>query len=140
MNLFGTVTTAGLSGITTSDDGTVVINGELDNTGATLDVGTGSALGTPGFGTILGGTVHDTGSGLLTSGRHAGRSDVSGRADAGGQWAVPVCRGRADAGDGSNGSQPGGIDLSGAVNSAIWLLGSETLNNATLKLRREQRE
>ena len=131
LNLFGTVTTAGLSGITTSDDGTVVINGELDNTGATLDVGTGSALGTPGFGTILGGTVHDTGSGLLTQGGTLDGVTYQGVLTLAGNGQSLFVEGGLTL-ETEAGGQPGSIDLSGATNSSITLLDSETLNDATL--------
>ena len=131
LNLFGTVTTAGLSGITTSDDGTVVINGELDNTGATLDVGTGSAFGTPGFGTILGGTVHDTGSGLMTQGGTLDGVTYQGVLTLAGNGQSLFVEGGLTL-ETEAGGQPGSIDLSGATNSSITLLDSETLNNATL--------
>ena len=71
LNLGGTFTLAQLGSITRSG-GTINIFGTLDNTGTTLDVGTGTALGTLTLdngsnraGTIEGGTIADSGSGLL---------------------------------------------------------------------------
>ena len=131
LNLFGTVTTAQLSGIGASDGGVLEINGVLDNTGATLNVGAGSVLGTLGFGTILGGTVHDGGSGLLANGGTLDGVTYQGVLALTGNEQQLFVEGGLTL-ESAAGGQPGSIDLSGAVNSVIWLLGSETLNNATL--------
>jgi hypothetical protein len=59
------VTTAQLLSID-DEGGQIEIVGTLDNTGATLDIGAGTALGTLllSTGTILGGVVQDFGDGL----------------------------------------------------------------------------
>ena len=66
VNLYGSYTTAQLA-LFDNDDDTITIDGTLTNTGQTLTVGSGSALGTvvlASGGTIVGGTIVDQGSGV----------------------------------------------------------------------------
>ena len=70
VHLYGSYTTAQLALFDNRND-TITIDGTLTNTGATLNVGPGSALGTvvlASGGTIVGGTIVDQGSGVSFQG------------------------------------------------------------------------
>ena len=78
VELYGTFTTAMLAVFAGQGD-TIEVYGTLDNTGTTLAVGTGSALGTltlEGGGVIVSGTIQDAGSGADHPGGYAARRDL----------------------------------------------------------------
>lgn len=74
LELWGAQTTASLAGIDNAHGGTIQFVTTLDNTGSTLTVGAGTALGTISFAdsngppTILGGTIVDHGGGIRAGG------------------------------------------------------------------------
>jgi RHS repeat-associated protein len=80
LHLGGSITTSQLGDIT-NNGGTVYIDGTLDNTGQTLTVGAGSALGNVVLqGTIVGGTIVDQGAGLTFQGGTLDGANVVGLA------------------------------------------------------------
>jgi hypothetical protein len=130
LNLRGSLTLAQL-GTLTHAGGTVNVTGTLDDTGATLNVGTGTALGTVTLasgGTIKNGTIADAGSGLALSGgtldgvTYEGTLDVS---------VVYVKDGITLTGVGGSGN--GTVNLTGSFGS-FYAVGTETLDNATLNV------
>ena len=132
LDLAGTFTTAGLKGITASGGGTLEISGLLVNTGATLDIGAGSTLTTVDLaGTVLGGTVLDSGSGLAKHGCPLGGVTYEGVLTLAGFAPSLLVEGGLTL-ETAAGGQPGSIDLSGAEFGQISVLDSETLNHATL--------
>ena len=132
LDLQGTETTAQLGGMT-FDGGTLEIGGVLDNTGATLDVGTGTAQGSLllSGGTIEGGTIEAAGGGFAS--RNGTLDGVTWQ----GVLALTASSQSLFVTDGltlqtASAGSPGSIDLSGASYSSISVLGSGTLDNATL--------
>ncbi len=71
-------TLQGINGISLSGGGSLILDGVLDNTGETLDLGAGSVWGGLNFSTILGGTITDGGQGLTQSGTFEGVTVLSG--------------------------------------------------------------
>ena len=134
LNLGGSFTTAALSTITRSG-GTVTLNGSVDNSAATLDVGTGSALGTlvlPTGAAVSGGVIHDAGGGLAPQGAALDGVTYEGTLDLSASNAlVHVSGGIVFAGAG--GSGPGSINLTGS-DATLTVNDTETLNNATLSI------
>ena len=134
LNLGGSFTTAALSTITRSG-GTVTLNGSVDNSAATLDVGTGSALGTlvlPTGAAVSGGVIHDAGGGLAPQGAALDGVTYEGTLDLSASNAlVHVSGGIVFAGAG--GSGPGSINLTGS-DATMTVNDTETLNNATLSI------
>ncbi|WP_158932493.1 choice-of-anchor D domain-containing protein [Acidisphaera sp. S103] len=133
LNLGGTFTTAALDTIGASG-GEIDITGTLINTGATLDVGPGSALGTVTLsGTIVGGVIHDAGSGLLGNFgtlegvTYEGTLDLSSSSGA----AVQIVNGITLTGVGGTGS--GTVNLTGHY-SSFTIDNTTTLNNATIDI------
>ena len=139
--LLGTVTLPEINMITSHVGGLVVLEGTLNN-GGTLNVGAGSGVGQVVLtGKINGGTIHDGGLGLefvpvpsvfasptLQAVTYQGSLDLSESSAS-----LTVVGGLTVTGAG--GSGPGAINLTGS-NSRLTLSGSQTLDNATLRLAR----
>jgi hypothetical protein len=122
--------------------GTVEFDGKLDNTGTTLNLGTGTALGTlvlasHEFGGIFNGTIHDAGSGLIFEGAildgvtYQGTLDLSAGLGPNGRNSLYIKNGITWTGVGGTGN--GLINLTGA-GSDLYVEGVETLDNATLNI------
>ena len=140
LNLRGTFTQAQLGTVTRSG-GTINLKGTLDNVSATLNVGTGTALGTltlAANGTIRSGTVADSGSGLASFG-----GDLDGVAYQGTLDLTPdgsllsIKDGITFSGPG--GSGPAVINLgtsqrNGGKTNEIDVLGNQTLDNVTIDI------
>ena len=114
---------------------TVTIDGTLTNSGSTLTVGLGSALGTvvlPSGGTIVGGTIVDQGSGVefqsgtLSGVTYDGTMDLSPN-----NSTVYIANGLTA--NNQAGAAPGTINLTG-VSDSIYFEGNQTFNNATINL------
>ena len=133
LSIAGSITLAGLGHMVLSN-ATIGVSGILDSTGGTLSVGTGSLIGRLNLtGTLRGGTIMDTGSGLLCQGgalldnvSYRGTLDLS-RPFA--QLALA---------DGLNltalnGSKPGTILLTGAASRLITTT-SQALDNVTIDI------
>ena len=138
LNLGGSLTLAQL-GTVNHTGGVINITGTLDDTGTTLNVGTGTALGAvvlASNGTIKNGTIADAGSGLTFSG---GTLD-------GVTYQGPLNLSQASSSlyikdgitlTGAGGSGNGTINLTG-TGSYLYAVGTETLDNATLNIGRQQ--
>ena len=134
LNLGGSLTLAQL-GTVNHTGGVINITGTLDDTGTTLNVGTGTALGAvvlASNGTIKNGTIADAGSGLTFSG---GTLD-------GVTYQGPLNLSQASSSlyikdgitlTGAGGSGNGTINLTG-TGSYLYAVGTETLDNATLNI------
>jgi hypothetical protein len=129
INFESYLTTASLETLQTAG-GTVNIGGYLDNTGATLTVGAGTALGTLFLdGTIANGTIVDEGGGISTEGGALANLTYDGTiniANAGEKLALI-----GDSFAGASGTGMGTINLTGA-NAYLYTPDSTTLNNAVL--------
>ena len=134
LNLGSTFTFAQL-GTLNHTGGVVNVTGTLNDADATLNVGTGTALGTltlVSSGTIETGTIADSGSGLAFAGgtlsgvTYDGTMDLSPNSSS-----VTVTNGLTMAGFGGTGA--GIINLTGQ-SSILYAEGTETLNNATLNI------
>ena len=131
LNLGGGFTTASLQlGTLTHTAGTVNITGTLDNTGATLNLGTGTGPGTltlASGGTIKNGTiVAATGIGVTGSGGTLDGVTYQGILDLSPTSASVFIK------DGFTGGSGGAtINLTGA-SSSLYSVGTETLDNATI--------
>jgi len=129
-----TLTTAQLKTISAAA-GTVEITtgGTLNNTGATLSVGAGSALGTIALaGTIAGGTIADAGGGISPAGGTLSGVTYEGIINLTASNAeLFVANGLTVTGVGGTGA--GTINLTGNTSSLLFTT-SATLNNATVNL------
>ena len=131
LTLLGDMTRDQLNSIVRSG-GTVAIGGTVDNSGGTLQVGAGTALGTLDFyGTISNGTIHDAGSGFVFGGdalldgvTYQGVLDLSS-----GTEGLRLQNGITLTGTDGNG--PGVIDLTGGI---LDTLGTMALDNATVNV------
>ncbi len=139
INLYGSLTLANLNALTRSG-GIINLQGMMEGSGGTLNVGTGSALGTlQGLGgTIAHSTVHDTGGGLIflrpLSGNGTTLDSVSYRGVlnlAPGQSSVVIKDGITLTG--VDGTGIGLVNLTGA-GSVLYADGTETLDNATINM------
>jgi hypothetical protein len=123
------LTTASLATLQNAG-GAVTIGGYLDNTGATLTVGAGTAPGTLFLdGTITGGTIADAGGGISTEGGTLSNLTYDGTlniANAGERLALI-----GDSFAGVGGTGLGTINLTGA-SAYLFTPDSTTLNNAVL--------
>jgi hypothetical protein len=123
----------------------VFVDGSLDNTGATLNLGAGSSYGSfvlfsgspagvpinlPGE--IKGGTIVDRGSGLLLEGGTLDGVRYQGALDLSVSKASLTVKDGLDATD-TAGSGPGTVNLTG-VNSTLYFLGTQTFGNATINI------
>jgi hypothetical protein len=134
LGLGGNFTMAQLGTLNRSG-GTVNVIGTLDNTGVTLNVGTGTTLGTltlASGGTIKNGTIIDAGSGLAFSRGTLDRVTYQGTLDLSGSGAAAYVNDGITL-TGTGGSGNGTINLTGA-GSVIDAEGTETLDNATLNI------
>jgi hypothetical protein len=130
LDLKGTLTTAQLLNDFALSNTTIDISGLLINTGATLDIGAGSALGTIDLsGTIEGGVVHDAGGGLISSGGTLEGVTYEGTLDlSAGYTALAIAGGITLTG--LNGAGPGTVNLTSSE-SFHFIDNTTTLNNAT---------
>src|SRR6202044_644016 len=132
LNLESPFTTAQLGTIDHSG-GAIDIAGTLNNAGATLNIGTGTALGTltlESNGTIENGTIADAGSGLTFSSGTLSGVTYQGPLNLSSS-SLYVSNGLTLRGLG--GSGPGTLNLTGTY-SYLYLAGTETRNNATINL------
>ena len=134
LNLGSSFTLAQL-GTLNHTGGIVNVTGTLNDAGATLNVGTSTALGTLTLvsgGTIENGTIADAGSGLaFTGGTLSGVTyDATMNLSASSSY-VYVTNGLTMAGVGGTGT--GTINLTGQ-SAQLYAEGSETLNNATINI------
>ena len=131
----GGVTLAQL-GTVTNTGGVVNLQTTLNNAGTTLNVGSGTAMGTLTLatnGTIANGTIADHGSGIAFAGGTLSGVSYDGTMDMSGSGsAVYVTNGLTLAG--VNGTGSGTINLTGAGGSQLDAQGSETLSNATINI------
>ncbi len=134
VNLYGSYTTPQLA-VFANDDDTITIDGTLTNTGQTLTVGSGSALGTvvlASGGMIVGGTIVDQGSGVefqsgtLSGVTYDGTLNLSPNNST-------VYIATSLTANNSAGTGPGTINLTG-VSDTISFEGTQTFNNATINL------
>jgi hypothetical protein len=116
------------------NNATVGISGTLNNSGGTLELGAGSALGRLKLtGTITGGIIQDEGGGLSAAGG-ATLNDVQyeGLLDLSHPFQNLTFTGGINL-TGSTGTLPGTLLLTGAA-SRVLAMGNETLNHATVYL------
>ena len=134
VNLYGSYTTA-LLALFDNEADTITIDGTLTNTGQTLTVGAGSALGTvilPSGGSIVGGTIVDQGSGVKFQGGtlsgviYDGTLNLSPNSST-----VYIANGLTA--NNLAGTGPGTINLTG-YDDSIYFEGNQTFNNATINL------
>ena len=134
INLYGSYTTAQLAVFANQGD-TITIDGTLTNTGATLTVGSGSALGTvvlASAGTIVGGTIVDQGSGIefqggtLSGVTYDGTLNLSANSSS-------VYVATSLTATGVNGTGAGTVNLTGTSDD-IYFEGNQTFDNATINL------
>ena len=134
INLYGSYTTALLALFDNRND-TITIDGTLTNTGQTLTVGLGSALGTvvlASGGTIVGGTIVDQGSGMsFQSGTLSGVT-YDGTLDLSPNNSTVYIANSLTANN-LAGTGPGTINLTG-ISDNIYFEGNQTFNNATINL------
>ena len=129
VNLYGSYTTAQLALFDNKAD-TITIDGTLTNTGETLTVGAGSALGTvilASDGSIVGGTVVDQGSGVNFQGGTLSGVTYDGTLSSNSPY-IYIATGLTA--DDLAGTGPGTINLTGT----IYFEGNQTFNNATINL------
>jgi hypothetical protein len=137
LRLGGSFTRAQLGTLT--NNGVVDIDGTLDDTNATLNIGGGSALGTLTLtipGTIKSGTIHDAGSGLLPNGGTLDGVTYQGTLDLSADRASVVVKDGITL-TGIGGSGTGLVNLTGAF-SDLRIQGSGTLDNATVDIGNSQ--
>lgn len=133
LHLGGHFTTAELKAIV-NDGGALLIDGAMDNTGATFRVEAGTANGIVGLqarSTIVGGVVRDTGAGLAFHGGTLSGVTYQGTLDLS-AGRLRLHR-RGPHRDRLEWHGPGAIRLTG-VGSSLEATGGETLNNATLTI------
>ena len=134
VNLYGSYTTAQLAVFDNQSD-TVTIDGTLTNTGSTLTVGLGAALGKvvlASGGTIVGGTIVDQGSGVLFQSGTLSGVTYDGTMDLSpNNSTVYIANGLTA--NNQAGAAPGTINLTG-VSDSIYFEGNQTFNNATINL------
>jgi hypothetical protein len=127
---FQNYVTTGQLGTISAAAGTVEIDGALDNTGATLTVGDGTALGSVKLkGTITGGVIADSGNGILFGDSTLSGVTYQGALSVGDNTQVVIANGLTVTG--ANGNGPGTINLTGN-SSVLSFLPSETIDNATI--------
>jgi fibronectin-binding autotransporter adhesin len=139
VTLNGTLTTAQFAALQGTGDTLNIANiGYFNNTGATLTVGAGSALGQVSLtGTIEGGTIIDLGSGItnqsLATGYHGTLSDVTydGAFLLGANTAINVLG--TFAATGANGLGPGTISIAGS-NSGLVFFDNRVVDNVAISL------
>ena len=134
VNLYGSYTTAQLAVFASQGD-TITIDGTLTNTGSTLTVGLGSALGTvvlPSGGTIVGGTIVDQGSGVLFQSGTLSGVTYDGTLDLS-AYNSTVYIATSLTANNLAGTAPGTINLTGEYDY-IYFEGNQTFNNATINL------
>ena len=134
VNLYGSYTTA-LLALFDNDTDTITIDGTLTNTGQTLTVGAGSALGTvilPSNETIVGGTIVDQGSGVKFQGGTLSGVIYDGTLDLSPSSSSVYIANSLTANN-LAGAEPGTINLTGYGDS-IYFEGNQTFNNATINL------
>jgi hypothetical protein len=115
--------------------GTLALTGTLNDTGATLNIGSGSALGTitlTSSGTIKSGIIHDVGSGLVFSGGTLDGVTYQGVMDMSAASASAIVKNGITL-TGLIGSGNGIINLTGQ-SGVLYAQGTETIDNATLNL------
>jgi hypothetical protein len=133
LNLGGSFSTASLSGITLGTGAAVEISGDLNNTGATLVLGSGSAFGAVSLsGTITGGTIVDAGGGIVAAYGTLDGLTYQGVLDLSASDAVLFAMGNLTF-EGGGGSGAGSIELTGN-GAALLYSGSGTINDATLNI------
>ena len=134
VNLYGSYTTAQLA-LFDNDTDTITIDGTLTNTGQTLTVGAGSALGTvilPSSGSIVGGTIVDQGSGVEFQGGTLSGVIYDGTLNLS-PYNSTVYIATGLTANNLAGTGPGTINLTGEYDS-IYFEGNQTFNNATINL------
>ena len=134
VNLYGSYTTA-LLALFDNEADTITIDGTLTNTGETLTVGAGSALGTvilPSSGSIVGGTIVDQGSGVKFQGGTLSGVIYDGTLDLSANSSSVYIANSLTANN-LAGAEPGTINLTGYGDS-IYFEGNQTFNNATINL------
>ena len=134
VNLYGSYTTAQLALFDNKAD-TITIDGTLTNTGETLTVGAGSALGTvilPGNETIVGGTIVDQGSGVSFQGGTLSGVTYDGTLNLSPNYSTVYIANGLTANN-LAGTGPGTINLTG-YSDTIYFEGNQTFNNATINL------
>ncbi len=128
----GSSSTATLNTLTRSG-GTVNIVGTLDNTGATLAVGTGTALGALGLqGTILNGRITNAGGGLVFAGGTLDGVTYQGTLDLSPASSYLAIRDGLTV-TGAGGTGAGTINLTGA-NAELDFYNTQSLDNATINI------
>ncbi len=133
LNLGGSFSTSSLSGGTLGTGATVEISGNLNNTGATLIVGTGSEFGAVSLsGTVTGGTITDAGGGIVADFGTLNGVTYEGVLNLSAANAVLFAMGTLTF-EGSGGSGAGIIDLTGNAAALIYT-GSSKLNNVTMNI------
>src|SRR5262249_40116092 len=132
LHLGGNISDPQLAGIT-NNGGTIYIDGTLDNTGQSLTVGAGSALGNVVLdGTITGGTIVDPGSGIQFRGGTLSGVTYDGTLDLSPNFSsLFVANGLTVTG--ADGSGPGTINLTG-FEDTLFVEGPTTLDNVTIAL------
>jgi fibronectin-binding autotransporter adhesin len=132
LTLGGNFNTASLNTVTRSG-GTVNLSGVIDNTSATINIGTGSALGTVNFsGTINGGIVHDGGNGLVANSGTLSGVTYQGTVNLSALSAqLTVTNGIALTD--LTGNNPGTVNLTG-FSSTLSVKGNAFLDNATINI------
>ncbi len=137
--VLGNVNPAVLANITLLDSNVELV-GTLTSTGTTLDVGAGTKLGTvlaTFSAAIVGGTIHDTGSGLAFLTSNYGQPQTLRDVTYQGVLSIGVANAYVLLDDvtlqGLNGSGPGSIVLSGA-GADLQLAHGTTLDNATVDI------
>jgi hypothetical protein len=133
LNLGGSFATSSLSGLTLGSGAAVEISGDLNNTGATLVLGSGSAFGAVNLsGTITGGTIADDGDGIIANYGTLDGLTYQGVLDLSASNALLYGMGTLNF-EGSGGSGAGAIDLTGN-GAALIYSGNGTINNATISI------
>ena len=133
VDLYGDFTTAMLAPFAGQGD-TIQIYGTLDNTGSTLAVGAGTALGTLALengGTIVGGTIQDAGSGVNFAGGTLDGVTYQGALNPAAQSAALYVAGGLTL-TGAGGAGPGILDL--GQYSTINFADTQTLDDATVTM------
>ena len=124
------VTTAGLGSFSTSTGGVIELYGgyTLANSGTTLDVGSTAQLTLAG--TISGGTIDDTGSGIVAAGGTLDGVTYLGTLNLAGYEASITVEGGLNV---STGGASGTIDVTGEF-ATLDFEGTQTINSATINL------
>ncbi|MBA3811869.1 MAG: hypothetical protein H0X27_09580 [Caulobacteraceae bacterium] len=134
LHLGGHFTTAEFKSIA-NGGGTILIDGAMNNTLATLKVGPGTGdpvVGLQARASIVGGVVVDKGAGLGFHGGTLSGVTYQGTLDLSAPGSILFVAGGLKA-TGVDGAGPGTIELTGA-GSALEVTGGETLDNATLDI------